>query len=507
VAAVPNVRLQVDPAVAAGLALEDIPCSAALLDPSGAIISNQSEWTKEEPAAANAFEWGQRLHIRAALRESLTSGIRKVLEKSEKRFIQDYTRGGTRRRVTVSSRAVGALILHQELGSADGSERSSQSWKLETVGRLASGVAHDFANLLTLIIGYGDILLQRVEGNDPARKEIEEIRNAADRGARLVAQILGFARNQHQQYRPFDLNALVADTARLLHPLIGEHVELQIVLDARPCRVLADFGQMEQMIMNLLLNARDAMPGGGRIRMETHNAVLSESDAREHGMKSGPCALLIFSDTGHGIRKEYIEHLFEPFFTTKEAGKGTGVGLSTVRNIVKEHEGDIWVRSEPGAGATFTVCLPGCQGVAKHHTADTPAYAGTGSETVLLVEDEEGVRRFLNYVLHRSGYKVIEAADGSEALRLFEQHGDEIRLLLTDVIMSGIDGRELAEQILQARPETKVIYMSGYPGELLLSSGTLVPSMAFLQKPLRPESVLAKVREALDSPSRPFNPQ
>jgi nitrogen-specific signal transduction histidine kinase/CheY-like chemotaxis protein len=410
------------------------------------------------------------------------------------------------RRATISAHPEGVLILDQEI--CGDSVPRVQAQKMETVGRLVSGVAHDFANLITLIAGYSDMLLSRIGEKDPLRSELEEIRKAANRGSRLTAQLLGFTRGDSVHPRPLDLNSLVTDVQRMLRPIIGEHLEMHVSLGPATGKVVADPGQMEQVLMNLILNARDAMPGGGRIHIETATAVMADGEAEGHGVKPGPYALLSITDTGHGIAPDAMERIFQPFFTTKEKGKGTGIGLSTVLTIVKESGGDIWVRSLPGQGATFTLCLP----LVKQYAAEAKEPAATlrsapsGTETVLLVEDEDGVRRLLAHVLQRRGYRVLEACDGEDALRIFEERPGQIQLVLTDMVMPKVGGRELGEKLRRANPGLPIIYMSGYTDDVLVRTGALGPGMLFLEKPLRPEVLAAKVRETLDSSLRPFNP-
>jgi two-component system, cell cycle sensor histidine kinase and response regulator CckA len=378
--------------------------------------------------------------------------------------------------------------------------REPESERMETVGRLVGAVAHDFANILTLIAGYSDMALNRVGERDPLRPELDEIRKAANRGARLTAQLLGFTRGQGVQPRPLDLNLVVRDIERMLHLIIGECVELHLDLCPTLQKVMADPGQMEQVVMNLVLNARDAITNGGRIRIETADGEIGEAMALDHGMAPGPCVTLSISDNGHGVPPEAMAHLFEPFFTTKEPGKGTGLGLSTVHRIVKESGGDIQVRSTPGNGATFTVWLPRAAQEG-HHTdaAGVPDTASAGSETLLVVEDEDGVRRLLTHILRRRGYEVLEAANGEEALDLFKKRSAEISLVLTDMVMPHMGGRQLGEVLQRIRPGLKIIYMSGYTDDVLVRTGALGPGMSFLQKPLRPEVLATKVREALDS--------
>ena len=387
----------------------------------------------------------------------------------------------------------------------------SETDRMVAAGRLLGGVAHDFANVLTLIAGYSELLLNRVGENDGLRPELEEIRKAAAHGARLTAQLLTFSRGQSSGVEPVDLNAVVTELAGMLRLVIGEHVELELDLQPMAHKVMADPGQMEQVVMNLVLNALDAMPAGGRIRIATAEGQLGESAAREHAVPAGKCIMLAVSDTGRGIAADALAHIFEPFFTTKDEGKGTGLGLSTVQRIVRASGGGIWAQSTPGKGASFTICLPcAAEGSNGALRVDPPlveaaavrerTLAGPfrGGETVLLVEDEDDVRRLLTLVLRKRGYQVLEAACGEEALGIFEEHSSEIQLVLTDMVMPRITGRQLGEILQQMRPGIKIVYMSGYTDEVLVRTGALRPGMSFLQKPLRPETLAAKVREALD---------
>jgi nitrogen-specific signal transduction histidine kinase/CheY-like chemotaxis protein len=391
--------------------------------------------------------------------------------------------------------------------SAALNQPDSQSRKMEAVGRLVGGVAHDFANLLTLISGYSDILWNRVGDGHPVRPELDEIRKAATRGERLTGQLLGFSRGQAAQPRILDLNSLIGDMQRMLRPIIGEHLELLTNLSPNLSKVVADPGQMEQVIMNLILNARDAMPRGGRIHIETSEVELERHAAAESGVEPGPYVVLSISDTGHGITREAMDHMFEPFFTTKDKGKGTGLGLATVHSIVKQCGGAVWARSVPGAGATFTIAIPrAVEAAPRAEAAAAKSTSAAGNETILLVEDDDNVRRLLAHILQRRGYTVLEACDGEAALRVFESRGDSVHLVLTDMVMPNMGGRDLATRLRQTRPDLKVVFMSGYTDDVLVRTGALSPGMSFLQKPLRPDVLATKVREALDAPSLPFNP-
>ncbi len=400
-----------------------------------------------------------------------------------------------------------ATVSSQGNGNAQESSAReiNQSSKLETVGRLASGVAHDFANIVTLISGYAEILIAR---GTPGRVELEEIRRAANRAAALTTQLLGFTRDHLEAPKPIDLNTVVTGVERMLRPIIGESIHLQLRLAPGLGVVVADPVQMDQVVMNLLLNARDAMPGGGTITVETRDDDVDASRAATLGMAAGRCVMLSIRDTGAGIDPGVLPLLFEPFFTTKPKGQGSGLGLSIVREIVRSCGGAVWAASGPVTGATFQICLP-CLEKPKVMREINPAeHPDTrGDEVVLLVEDEEGVRRLLTHVLRMRGYNVLEAPDGEEALRLFREHGAAIRLVLTDVMMPRMTGPVLAEKLLTEQPDLKIVFMSGYPDDHLSRAGALSRGCSLLRKPLLPETVALAVREALDSSSRPFNPE
>ncbi len=384
-------------------------------------------------------------------------------------------------------------------------EQLRQSQKMEAVGRLAGGVAHDFNNLLTVIKGYSELMIEELPAKDPMREEVEEVRKAADRAASLTRQPLACSRQQVMAPRIIDLNTVVENMDKLLRRLLGEDVELYTSLDKHLGAVKADPGQIEQVIMNLAVNARDAMPKGGKLTVETRNVALDELYAREHAtVKAGNYALVAVSDTGVGMDAETRSHVFEPFFTTKEQGKGTGLGLSTVYGIVKQSGGYIWVYSELGMGTTFKVYLPRVDARVDISSGVTKAVPRTGHETVLLVEDEDGVRALIRQVLHRAGYTVLQARHGGEALLTCERHEGKIDLLLTDVVLTQMSGHELALRLLKLRPDMKVLYMSGYTDEAVVHHGVLTAGSAFLQKPFTNEALARKVREVLDmSPPKP----
>jgi two-component system, cell cycle sensor histidine kinase and response regulator CckA len=378
-------------------------------------------------------------------------------------------------------------------------EQLRQSQKMEAVGRLAGGVAHDFNNLLTVIRGYSELMLEEFAASDPLRDEVEEIKKAADRASGLTRQLLAFSRQQVLAPKVLDLNIVVSNMERLLKRLLGENIRLGSVLASELGRVKADPGQIEQVIMNLAVNARDAMPKGGRLTIETANADLDESYTHEHvGARPGKYVMLAVSDTGSGMTPEIRQRVFEPFFTTKELGKGTGLGLSTVYGIVKQSEGYVWVYSEPTRGTSFKVYLPRVDAPADARPAPLPEktrYRGT--ETVLLVEDEDGVRALVKQVLTRNGYTVLEARHGGEALLHCERRSEEIHLLVTDVVLEQMSGTELSSRLASLRPGMKVLYISGYTDDAIVHHG-VTQGTHFLQKPFTTEALARKIRQVLD---------
>jgi len=376
-----------------------------------------------------------------------------------------------------------------------------QAQKMEAVGRLAGGIAHDFNNLLTVIFASSDLMLKYLNADDPHRPDVEEIRKAADRAAALTRQLLAFSRQQLLVPQVLDLNALVANLERMLQRVIGEDVEFRTALAPALGAVRADPGELERVIMNLVVNARDAMPQGGMLTIETADAELGGVDAQEHlPVQPGWYVMLAVSDTGVGMDAAIKAHVFEPFFTTKEKGKGTGLGLSTVYGIVKQSGGYIWVYSEPGCGTTFKIYLPRVEAEAEPLAPRSePPVSLRGSETVLLVEDEDAVRNLTRKVLEAHGYAVLPAAGGQEALRLASEYDGPIHLLLTDVVMPNMSGRDLARRLASVREETKILYVSGYTDDTIVHHGVLEPGIAFLQKPFTPEALVRKLREVLST--------
>jgi len=378
-------------------------------------------------------------------------------------------------------------------------EQLRQSQKMEAIGQLAGGIAHDFNNLLTIISGSAQLSLLDLQEGDPLKANLEEIRRASDRAADLTRQLLAFSRKQILEMKVLDMNQVLERLDKMLRRVIGEDIALEVIPAEPLGKVKADPGQMEQVWMNLVVNARDAMPEGGKLTIETANVELDEEYARRHiAVKPGSYVMLSVSDTGMGMTPEVKERLFEPFFTTKEMGKGTGLGLSTVYGIVKQSGGNIWVYSEPGQGTTFKIYLPQVDEPLEELREEEIREIPHGSETVLVVEDEETVRKLAVRILKRQGYKVLEAEDGGKAFMLCEKFKEAIHLILTDVVMPGMSGRKLAERLKEIHPEAKVLYMSGYTDNAILHHGVLEPGIQFLQKPFTVEGLSRKVREALD---------
>ncbi|MDT5157449.1 MAG: two-component system, cell cycle sensor histidine kinase and response regulator CckA [Acidobacteriota bacterium] len=383
-------------------------------------------------------------------------------------------------------------------------EQLRQSQKLEAVGQLAGGVAHDFNNLLTVITGYSDLSLRRLDKDNPIRPNLEEIKKAGERAASLTRQLLAFSRKQVLQPKALKLNVIVDDVNKMLRRLIGEDIELLTMLEPGLGQIRADPGQIEQVILNLSLNARDAMPQGGKLTIETANVYLDDQHARRHtAIQPGHYVMLAVSDNGCGIDAKIQARMFEPFFTTKEQGKGTGLGLSTVYGIVTQSGGHLWVYSEVGKGTTFKVYLPRVDEVVESkETRDTPVEIRQGQETVLVTEDEEQVRQMIRMILEMNGYHVLEASSGDEALAIYKQHEGQIDLIMTDVVMPQMSGRELAQSLEILHPNIKVLYMSGYTTDAIVRHGLLEQEIAFLQKPFAPDALIRKVREVLDAPQQ-----
>jgi len=396
---------------------------------------------------------------------------------------------------TTRERQAGARLRGTE-------EQLRQSQKMEAVGALAGGVAHDFNNLLSVILCYGELAVTRLAHDESLCADIQEIIRAASRAADLTRQLLMFSRQQVLEPKVLDLNEVLAGMEKMLRRILGDDVDLVARPAATLARVRVDPSSLEQVIMNLAVNARDAMPTGGKLTMETADVFLDEDYAKLHlGVTPGPHVMFAMSDTGKGMDKRTQARVFEPFFTTKEKGKGTGLGLSTVFGIVKQSSGSIWLYSEPGHGTTVKVFLPSVQGP-KDRSAPTDApRILQGSETILLIEDDDQVRVVTGGILRRSGYQVIEARSALDALRTSENYAASIDLLLTDVVMPQLSGPELAKRLAPTRPNMKVLFMSGYTDGSVVRHGLMEGTMAFLPKPITVASLTAKVREVLDAPA------
>jgi len=379
-------------------------------------------------------------------------------------------------------------------------QKLAQTQKMEAVGRLAGGIAHDFNNLLTAIVGYADLAISQTNVDEALRRDIEEIRTAGHSAASLTRQLLAFSRKQILQPRIIDINAVVRRMTGLLRRLIGEHIELRSLPGEALGRVNADAGQFEQVIVNLAVNARDAMPSGGTLSIETANVYLDAAYVAEHpDALSGPHVMLAISDTGIGMNSAVQEHLFEPFYTTKEPGQGTGLGLATVYGIVKQSGGSIFVYSETGRGTSFKIFLPRAESTDDAIAAEPIRPELRGTESILLVEDQAEVRSVVEQMLTRHGYRVAAAGNGADALDIARTYPGRIDLIITDVVMPGMSGREVATRFLRERPAARELYMSGYTDDSVVQQGVIEQSVAFIQKPFRPSTLLQKIREVLDA--------
>ncbi len=447
-----------------------------------------------------------------ALRRSEAERLKDLLNRAEdfKNVEVGWKRNdGTHITVQCSGRPVkdeNGAIAYFELFAEDVTQRRilerqlRMASKMEAIGRLSGGIAHDFNNLLGVIIGYSQVLKGSLGQSNPLYEHAEEVEKAGRRAASLTRQLLAFSRQQVLEPTILNLNTLVADTEKMLHRLIGEDVVLSASFDEGLGRVKADSGQVEQIIMNLVVNARDAMPQGGKITIATSNAEMDAAFVRDHaGSKVGSYVMLTVADTGCGMDAETQAHIFEPFFTTKERGKGTGLGLSTVYGVVKQSGGYVWVDSEPGKGASFKIYLPRFEEAVNAPEASAASPEATrGTETVLLVEDSEPLRKLAHRFLENNGYRVVAAANGEEALQAAVQEREPIQLLLTDVVMPGMNGRVLASHLVPRQPGMKVLYMSGYTDSFISGHGVLEPGTYLLHKPFTEETLMRKVREVLD---------
>ncbi|MGC9950514.1 MAG: response regulator [Bryobacteraceae bacterium] len=431
-----------------------------------------------------------------------------ISERTPEESVLEVLKAGAADYITRNHLSRLGVTVGREMSQAEGRRERSrleqqfrQAQKMEAVGRLAGGVAHDFNNLLTVITGYAELLLARGETEPARRTALEEIQRAAERGGALTHQLLAFSRGQPFTPRMVQLNTLLVRMEKMLSRLIGEDVELITVAGAEPATIRTDPGQLEQVVMNVVVNARDAMPGGGKLIIETANAQVDQTYAGPNvDLKPGSYVVLSISDTGMGMDADTQVHLFEPFFTTKGPGKGTGLGLATAYGIVKQSGGAISVYSEPGRGTTVKIYLPSAEAkAAAEGTAQTPAAALRGSETILVLEDEARVRKLVCEVLAGRGYQVLEAVRGEEAIRMAAEHHGSVHLLLTDVVMPEMSGPQVLEQIRARHPNMKVLFMSGYTDEAMVHHGILDSGAPFLQKPFLPDALARKVREVLTS--------
>jgi PAS domain S-box-containing protein len=416
-------------------------------------------------------------------------------------------------RVTISAvhdeagRIVNYIAVKQDTtAQAQLEEQLRQSQKLEAIGQLAGGVAHDFNNLLTVIGGYSSILLGKLPADSPHRASVEEIKKAGDRAGALTRQLLAFSRKQILQPKVLNLNTVVTDLEKMVRRLIGEDIDVLTIKSPVLGQIRADPGQIEQVLLNLIVNARDAMPQGGKLTIETRNVILSEEAAQRRAAPAGSYVTFSVSDTGQGMDAAIQPRIFDPFFTTKGSGKGTGLGLATVYGIVKQSGGHIWVYSEVGSGSVFKIFLPRLDQPPESELEAVAKEVPHGTELILLVEDEDQVRAILQHILEEQGYHVLAASNGAEALVLAQEPNRDIRLMITDVVMPQMGGRELAEQILITRPLLPVLFMSGYTDDAIVRLGLLDQKINFIQKPFDSAAVARKVREVLDQRLEPTRP-
>jgi len=430
-----------------------------------------------------------------------------ISERAPEESVLEVLKAGAADYITRNHLSRLGVTVSREMSQAEGRRERSrleqqfrQAQKMDAVGRLAGGVAHDFNNLLTVITGYAELLLAGGAPEGSQRDALKEIQRAAERGGALTHQLLAFSRGQPFTARTVQLNTLLVHMEKMLSRLIGEDVELITVAAAEPATIRTDPGQLEQVVMNVVVNARDAMPGGGKLIIETANAQVDQTNAGPNvDLKPGSYVVLAISDTGMGMDPETVTHLFEPFFTTKAPGKGTGLGLATAYGIVKQSGGAISVYSEPGRGTTVKIYLPSTEAKAAEAAEQEPAAALRGSETILVLEDEARVRKLVCEVLAARGYHVLEAVRGEEAIRMATEHQGRIHLLLTDVVMPEMSGPQALEQIRARQPNMKVLFMSGYTDEAMVHHGIPDSGAPFLQKPFLPETLARKVREVLAS--------
>jgi two-component system, cell cycle sensor histidine kinase and response regulator CckA len=438
----------------------------------------------------------------AAAEEARTTGVGRCLEyrvrhKNGEWRVLESTASAVR---DASGKVEKLIIVNRDITERRELEQQLVlSQRLEAVGKLSGGIAHDFNNLLGVIIGYSEALQQSIGTEDPLREPVDEIRKAGQRAATLTQQLLAFSRKQVLAPKVLDLNAIVLDMEKMLRRLIGEDVQLKFNVAPDLGRVKADRGQIEQVVLNLAVNARDAMPRGGELRIETENGELTEKDAKRHRyVVPGPYVMLRVTDTGIGMDTATQSHIFEPFFTTKEKGKGTGLGLATVYGVVKQSGGYIWLESALGKGTTFRIFLPLVAGVEEEHGhKDAPGPHSEGTRTILLVEDEASLRKLTRTTLTQAGYRVLEAAEANEAIQIAADATSHIDLLLTDVIMPGMSGGDLAKKLSPQHAQMHILFMSGYTDGAIEVQGDLKPGLVVLRKPFARDTLLRAVEDAL----------
>ncbi len=504
--------------------LENIHLIAVSTDLKGNItlcndfLAGVTGWSRDEIMGKNWFDHFIHEDIREKMRRLFLDNLPE--DNIPSHYENDIlTRSGERRSISwnngvlrdIHGRVIGLIGLGEDITRRKHLEDElRQSQKMEAIGRLTGGVAHDFNNLLTAIVGYSELLTLELPEGQASRRHVDEIMRAAERAASLTRQLLAFSRKQVLSPQVLDLNAIVTNMDKILRRLIGEDVELVTSTAPKLGCIKADASQVEQVVMNLAVNARDAMPKGGTLSIRTESVQLDAAYARDHwDVVPGRYTMLAVTDTGSGMDEKVLSHIFEPFFTTKEVGKGTGLGLSTVYGIVRQCEGTIDVSSKPGHGTTFKIYFPEvADALPVAESVQQTLFATSGTETVLVVEDEERVRDLVCVILRSGGYKVLEAMHGKQALEVATASKETIHLMVTDMVMPGMNGVELAKEIAKQRKDIRVLYMSGYLGDdFSVHDSSLNQSVNLLQKPFTPEILKRRVREILDSPSPKSNPQ